>query len=57
MSVIDKVAPIKERWVKKKKKKKISQEWFDKEIVDVCNTARYKVRKMIFNKKISFFEK
>ena len=54
MSVIDKVAPIKERWVKKKKN---SQEWFDKEIVDVCNAARYKVRKMIFNKKISFFEK
>ena len=53
MSVIDKVAPITERWVKKKN----SQEWFDKEIVDVCNTARYKVRKMIFNKKISFFEK
>ena len=41
----------------KKKKKKISQEWFDKEIVDVCNVAEYKVRKMIFNKKISFFEK
>ena len=53
MSVIDKVASIKERWVKKKK----IQEWFDKEIVDVCNAARYKVRKMIFNKKISFFEK
>ena len=74
MSVIDKVAPIKERRVKQN-----SQEWFDGEIADeiknrdklfkkfknsklhidkdIYNAARYKVRKMIFNKKRSFFEK
>ena len=74
MSVNDKVAPIKERWVKQN-----SQEWFDGEIADeiknrdklfkkfkksklhidkdIYNTARYKVRKMIFDKKRSFFEK
>ena len=67
MSVNDKVAPIKERWVKQN-----SQEWFDGEIADeiknrgklfkkftksklqdIYNAARYKVRKMIFNKKRS----
>ena len=74
MSVIDKVAAVKERRVKQN-----SQEWFDGEIVngiknrdklfkkfkksklhidkDIYNAARYKVRKMIFNKKKSFFEK
>ena len=73
MSVIDKVAPIKERQVK------YSQEWFNGEIADeiknrdklfkkfkipklhidkdIYNAARYKVKKMIFNKKRSFFEK
>ena len=73
MSVIDKVAPIKERQVK------YSQEWFHGEIADeiknrdklfkkfkipklhidkdIYNAARYKVKKMIFNKKRSFFEK
>ena len=73
-SVIDKVAPIKERRVKQN-----SQEWFDGEIADeiknrdklfkkfkksklhidkyICKAARYKVRKMIFNKERSFFEK
>ena len=72
MSVIDKVAPVKERRVKQN-----SQEWFDGEIVngiknrdklfkkfkksklhidkDIYNAARYKVRKMIFDKKRSFF--
>ena len=71
-SVIDKVAPIKERRVKQN-----SQEWFDGEIADeiknrdklfkkfkksklhidkdIYNAARYKVRKMIFDKKRSFF--
>ena len=74
MSVIDKVAPVKERRVKQN-----SQEWFDGEIgngiknrdklfkkfkksklhidKDIYNAARYKVRKMIFDKKRSFFEK
>ena len=74
MSVIDKVQPIKERWVKQN-----SEEWFDGEIANeiknhdklfkkfkksklhiekyIYNAARYKVRKMIFNKKRSFFEK
>ena len=74
MSVIDKVAPIKERRVKQN-----SQEWFDGEITDeiknrdklfkkfknsklhidkdIYNVARDKVRKMIFNKNRSFFEK
>ena len=74
MSVIDKVASIKERRVKQN-----SQEWFDGEIADeiknrdklfkkfknsklhidkdIYNVARYKVRKMIFNKNRSFFEK
>ena len=74
MSVIDKVARIKERRVKQN-----SQEWFHGEIVDeiknhdklfkkfkksklhidkdIYNAARYKVRKMIFNKMKSFFEK
>ena len=73
-SVIDKVAPIKERRVKRN-----SQEWFDGEIADeiknrdklfkkfkksklhidkdIYNAVRYKVRKMIFDKKRSFFEK
>ena len=73
MSVIDKVALIKERQVK------YSQEWFHGEIADeiknrdklfkkfkipklhidkdIYNAARYKVKKMIFNKKRSFFEK
>ena len=72
MSVIDKVALIKERWVKQN-----SQKWFDGEIgdeiknrdklfkkfkksklhidKDIYNAARYKVRKMIFDKKRSFF--
>ena len=72
MSVIDKVAPVKERRVKQN-----SQEWFDGEIgngiknrdklfkkfkksklhidKDIYNAARYKVRKMIFDKKRSFF--
>ena len=67
MSVIGKVAPIKERQAKQN-----SQEWFDGEIADeiknrgklfkkftksklqdIYNAARYKVRKMIFNKKRS----
>ena len=74
MSVIAKVAPIKERRVKQN-----SQEWFDGEIADeiknrdklfkkfkksklhidkdIYNVARYKVRKMIFDKNRSFFEK
>ena len=74
MSVIDKVAPIKERRVKQN-----SQEWFDGEITDeiknldklfkkfkksklhikkhIYDAARFKVRKMIFNKKRSFSEK
>ena len=74
MSVIDRVAPIKERRVKQN-----SQEWFDGEIAyeiknrdklfkkfkksklhidkDIYNAARFKVRKMIFNKKRSFLEK
>ena len=74
MSVIDKVAPVKERRVKQN-----SQEWFDGEIgngiknrdklfkkfkksklhidKDIYNTARYKVTKMIFNKKKSFLKK
>ena len=74
ISVTDRVAPIKERWVKQN-----SQEWFDGGIADeiksrdklfkkfkkaklhidkdICNAARFKVRKMIFNKKRSFFEK
>ena len=74
MSVIDKVAPIKERRVKQN-----SQEWFDGEITDeiknrdklfkkfknsklhidkdIYNVARDKIRKMIFNKNRSFFEK
>ena len=73
MNLIDKLAPIKEMWVKQN-----SQEWFDGEIAneikncdklfkkfkksklhiakDIYNAARYKVRKMIFNKKRSFFE-
>ena len=68
-SVIDKVAPIKERRVKQN-----SQEWFDGEIADeiknrdklfkkfkksklhidkdIYRAARYKVWKIIFNKKI-----
>ena len=71
VSLIDKVTPIKERWVKQN-----SQEWFDGEIAneiknrdklfkkfkksklhidkDIYNVARYKVRKMIFNKNIVF---
>ena len=74
MSLINKVAPIKERWVKQN-----SQEWFAGEIVDeiknrdklfkkfkkselhidkdIYNATRYKVRKMTFDKKRSFFEK
>ena len=74
MSLINKVAPIKERWVKQN-----SQEWFDGEIADeiknrdklfkkfkksklhidkdIYNATRYKVRKMAFDKKRSFFEK
>ena len=67
MNVTDKVALLKERWVKQN-----SQEWFDGEIAneiknrgklfkkftksklqDIYNAARYKVRKMIFNKKRS----
>ena len=69
MSVIDKVAAVKERRVKQN-----SQEWFDGEIVngiknrdklfkkfkksklhidkDIYRAARYKVWKIIFNKKI-----
>ena len=63
--MIDKVAPIKERQVKQN-----SQEWFDGEIAyeikncdklfkkskGIYNAARYKIRKMIFDKR-SFFEK
>ena len=74
MSVIDKVAHIKERRVKQN-----SKEWFDGEIADeikscyelfkkfkksklhidndIYNATRYIVRKMIFDKNISFFEK
>ena len=74
MSVIHKVASIKERRVKQN-----SQEFFDGKIADeiknrdklfkkfkksklhidkdIYNAARYKVRKMIFDKKRSFFEK
>ena len=74
MSLIDRVAPIKERGVEQN-----SQELFDGEIADeienrdklfkkckkselhidedIDNAARFKVRKMIFNKKRSFFEK
>ena len=60
MSVTDKVAPIKERWVKQNslknrdklfKKFKKSKLHIDK---DIYNAARYKVRKMIFDKKRSF---
>ena len=52
MSLIDKVAPTKERRVKQ-----TSQEWFDGEIAEeIKYAARCKVRKMIFNKKRSFFE-
>ena len=63
MSVTDKVAPIKERWVKQNslknrdklfKKFKKSKLHIDK---DIYNAARYKVRKMIFNKKRLFFGK
>ena len=72
MSVIHKVASIKERRVKQN-----SQEFFDGKIADeiknrdklfkkfkksklhidkdIYNAARYKVRKMIFDKKRSFF--
>ena len=74
MSVMNKVAPIKERQVKQN-----SQEWFDGEIADeiknrdklfkkskksklqidkdTYNAARYKVRKIIFNKTRSLFGK
>ena len=74
MSVIDKVTPMKERWVKQN-----SQERFDGEIADeikncnrlfkkfkkskllidkdIYNAARYKLQKMIINKKKAFFEK
>ena len=74
MSVIDKVAPIKERRIKQN-----SQERFDGEIADEIKSrdklfkkfeksklhinkdiyiaARYKVKKMIFDKKKSSFEK
>ena len=74
MSVIHKVASIKERRVKQN-----SQEFFDGKIADeiknrdklfkkfkkskfhidkdIYNAARYEVRKMIFDKKRSFFEK
>ena len=73
MSVIEKVAPIKERRVEQN-----SQEWFDGEIGDEIKNfdklfeklkksklhidkdimrRRYKARKIFFNKKRSFFEK
>ena len=73
MNVIDKVTPLKERWVKRN-----SQEWFDGEIADeiknrdklfkkfkksklqidkdIYNAARYKLQKMIINKKRAFLE-
>ena len=69
MSVIDKVAPLKERMIKQN-----SQEKFHQEIADeikiviivksklhidkyIYNLARYKVRRIIFNKKRTFFER
>ena len=69
MTVIDKLAPMKERRIKQN-----SQEWFDREIVAemkvviieksklhiekyIYNAARYKVRRRISNKKITFFER
>ena len=74
MNVIDKVAPLKERWLKQN-----SQEWFDGEIADeiknryklfkklkksklqidkdIYSAARYKLQKMIINKKRAFLEK
>ena len=73
MNFIDKVATMKERWIKQN-----SSEWFDGEIVNEIkncnrsfkkfkksklrigkgfyNAARYKLQKMIFNKKRTFFE-
>ena len=73
MNVIDKVAPWKERRVKRN-----SQEWFDGEIADeienrdklfrkfkksklqidkhIYNAARYKLQKMIINKKEYFLK-
>ena len=63
MNIIDKVAPLKKRWVKQN-----SQEWFDGEIADeikkskvhidkdIYNAARYKLQEMIINKKRVFFE-
>ena len=63
MNIIDKVAPLKKRWVKQN-----SQEWFDEEIADeikklkvhidkdIYNAARYKLQEMIINKKRVFFE-
>ena len=65
MNVIDKVAPMKERRVKQN-----SQEWFDGEIADEIKNrdrlfkkckksklhiTRYKLQKMIINKKRAFF--
>ena len=62
MSVTDKVAPIKERWVKQNSLKIVrnylkSLKNQNCTLTKMLNAARYKVRKMIFDEKRSFFEK